>query len=53
MNLEEWKATLMRQAFQMKKDTGLKLGQCYEQIAKNLGYNTYAAYRAAMKEKLK
>lgn len=53
MTFEEWKAALMTEAFKLKKETGLKLGQCYELIARNLGYNTYAAYRAAMKEKLK
>ena len=44
------KAELTALAYKMKKETGLKLGQCYEQIAKQQGFKTYAAMRAALKQ---
>jgi hypothetical protein len=45
-DFDTWKVNLMRQAFDMKKRTGMKLGQCYETIAKAAGFQTYAAMRA-------
>lgn len=47
----EWEQALQRQAFDLKKLTGQPLGHCYEEIAKQKGYQTYAALRAAMKGK--
>jgi hypothetical protein len=46
----DWEVQLQREAFEMKLRTGMKLGHCYETIAKGRGYNTYAALLAAMKE---
>ena len=44
------KAELMRMAFQMKNTSeGMKLGHCYEALAKQYGFNTYAAMRVEMK----
>lgn len=42
-------AVLRQLAFDLKKSSGMKLGQCYEAIAKQRGFNTYAAMRASMK----
>lgn len=53
LSFETWEAKLKSEAFKWKKEVGCKLGHAYEQIAKSLGYNTYAAYRADMKDKLK
>lgn len=41
---------LKREMHRAKVATGKPLGQCYEDYAKELGFNTYAAYRAAKKE---
>jgi hypothetical protein len=41
---------LQRGARDKKKATGKKLGHCYEQLSQELGFNTYAALRAAMRE---
>lgn len=44
------KATLSRMAFEMKKETGMVLGHCYERIARDLGYRSASAMAAARKE---
>ena len=44
-------AALKQQAYQLRKATGQSLGHCYEAIAKNRGFGTYAAMRAAMKSR--
>ena len=49
---EEHRA-LKEQAYLMKMRTGMKISQCYEEIAKQKGFRTYAAMREAMKEKNK
>lgn len=46
----EWEQALQRQAFDLKQATGRKLGECYEEIAKQRGFKTYAALRMHMKE---
>lgn len=45
----DWEVQLQREAFEMKQRTCMKIGHCYETIAKARGYNTYATLRAAMK----
>lgn len=44
------KEDLTAMAFKMKKETGKQLGHCYEEIARQYGFKTYAALRAALKE---
>jgi hypothetical protein len=43
-------AELKAMAYRMKQETGSQIGHCYEQIAKQYGFNTYAAMRAALKQ---
>ena len=43
-------AELKAIAYKMKQDTGDKIGHCYESIAKQHGFKTYAAMRAALKQ---
>lgn len=49
---EAWEQLLQRQAHALKKITGRKLCECYDEIAKQKGYKTYAALRAVMKAKV-
>lgn len=42
---------LKAKAYALKKVSGMQIGHCYEAIAKQYGYKTYAAMRAAAKEK--
>lgn len=44
----QWEIELQRQAFDLKKATGHALGRCYEAIAREKGFKTYAALRQAM-----
>lgn len=44
----QWEIELQRQVFDLKKTTGQPLGRCYEAIAKEKGFKTYAAFRQAM-----
>ncbi len=39
-----------REAIRRKQETGKKLGHVLEQMAQELGFRTYAALRAALKE---
>ena len=48
-----WEAVLKRVIHQMKKQEGIQTGHAYEKLARQNGFNTYAAWRAHMKEKLK
>jgi hypothetical protein len=43
-------AKLRQMAYDMKQRTGKQIGHCYEAIAQQWGFKTYAALRAAMKE---
>lgn len=42
------KDALKKMAYAMKQSTGQKLGHCYEAIAQQYGYKTYAAMRSQM-----
>ena len=42
------KSQLTGMAYNMKKATGNRIGHCYEIIAKQYGFNTYAAMRVVM-----
>lgn len=42
-------AELKKLVYEMSRAEGMKVGHCYEKIAKNLGFRTYAAMRVAMK----
>ena len=48
----DWEQALQRQAFDLKKATGRKLGECYEEIARQKGYKTYSALRSDMKARM-
>ena len=41
---------LKAMAFRIKQDTGHKIGHCYELLAKQYGFRTYAAMRADIKQ---
>ena len=45
------KADLKAMAYAMKVENNMKIGHCYEAIAKQYGFNTYAAMRQVIKEK--
>lgn len=42
---------LKQMAYAIKQLTGVKLGHCYEEIAKQYGFNSYAALREEMKKR--
>jgi len=41
---------LKAMAYAMKQSTGMKIGHCYEAIAKQHGFKTYAAMRQAINQ---
>ena len=43
-------ADLKAMAYAMKVKNNMKIGHCYETIAKQYGFNTYASMRQAMKD---
>lgn len=51
-SFESWEKHMQREAFKRKKETGMKLGHCYEQLAQQAGFKTYAAMRASYRELL-
>lgn len=50
-DLPAWERQLKRDANRRKKETGQTLGHVYEAMAKEAGFKTYAAMRAALKAK--
>lgn len=50
MCFKDWDRAMTHAAFHRKKEDGGILGHKYEEIAKEQGYNSYAAMRAAMKQ---
>lgn len=42
-------AALKQRAYDLKKATGMQIGHCYEALAQQYGFKTYAAMRSYIK----